>query len=97
MTYTGTIVGFRTYSYKPENSQKTYEGYSLCVRRSSDPDSSSNIVGFFCDTFSISFRDIGRYKPQLNDQVRYNLFKEDGKIRCGFVLPVDENDVPLPF
>lgn len=94
MTLTGTIVGFRTYSYTPENSQKRYEGYTLCVRRHAEQ--GDNVTGYFCDNFSISFRDIGGYTPCLDDTVRYNLYKENGKQRCGFVFPVDPKTL-TPF
>lgn len=87
MTLTGTIQGIRTYSYQPEGSTKRYEGFSLCILRDKNPDD-TRTIGLFSDVISISFRDIGGYVPEVGDAVRYDVHKENGKNRCGFVLPL---------
>lgn len=87
MVSEGTIIGIRTYSYTPENSNKKYEGYSICIARDPAPDSSQ--FGKFADTVSISFRDIGSYAPELDDRVRYATYRDDrGKVKCGFIIPL---------
>lgn len=87
MNLTGTIQGIRTYSFQPEGSSKRYEGFSLCILRDKYP-GDTETRGQFSDTLSISFRDIGSYAPEIGDPVRYDLHKENGKPRCGYVIPL---------
>lgn len=87
MNATGKIIGIATYSYTPEGSTKHYEGYRLCIARDAEP--SDSRFGVFTDTVSLSFRDMGSYTPSLDDEVRYNTYRDGyGKVRCGFVIPM---------
>lgn len=87
MVCTGQIKGIRTYSFQPEGSSKRYEGFSLCIQRDKNPND-NHTQGVFCDIISISYKDIAGYVPSLEDEVRYHLYKENGKQRCGYVLPL---------
>lgn len=92
MIRTGVVIGRQSYSFTPENSKKHYEGLRLCIRydvqSSDEPDAVIPGDGQFADMISISFKELGHYVPQVGDEVRYHTYRENNKLKCGFVLPL---------
>lgn len=83
----GTILGFRRYCFTAQDSGRLIEGFVFCVKR--DPDYiTEGHIGDDIDVFTISARSIGSYSPAVGDSVKYHLYKADGKMRCGFVMPI---------
>lgn len=85
MVKTGTIQGFRVYSFTPEGQSKPVEGFTVAVM----PDGEFNqegVVGCLPDIGSISFRDIGSYAPSVGDRVQYHVYRANGKVRYGYFL-----------
>lgn len=92
MIRTGVVIGRQSYSFTPDGSNRHYDGLRLCicydVGTSSEPDAVVPGDGQFADMVSISFRDLGAYVPVVGDNVRYHTYRENNKLKCGFVLPL---------
>lgn len=85
----GTILGVRPYRIENEETGRVYSGHSVCVARdpSEYPDGQQ---GQAIDVFSVPERASGSYLPSVGDAVLYHLYRENGRQKCGFLLPDPE-------
>lgn len=84
----GTVLGYQTYSYRPEGSNKRYEGLRVSIAYRPMSEDGTEVAGQMADTVSISFANLGSYAPAVGDEVRYHLYRENGRQKCGFIQPL---------
>lgn len=87
----GTIIGVREFGGKSKNTGKAFKGFGLCIRRSKDC-VQDGFKGVQVDSFDVFEQQMGSFSPQVGDGVRYALYFQDGRQRCGFVCPDPEFD-----
>lgn len=83
MVYSGRVVGRQSYSFRDEHTGRNVEGMIFYVSRDSVP---ANFEGLLVDRLSFSMRDLPPDIPKLDDTVQYSTYKENGKLKSGYIL-----------
>lgn len=92
----GTIIGFREVHGVQKNTQKPYHFCEIAVQMAEIPSSASSghYYGMPIEQFVAFDNALADYRPKVGDGIRYALYRQSGRVTCGFVLHEPTFDDP---